>query len=207
MTRAGLAPERRATSAIRVSEKPRSPISSAAACSICSRRWSGASFAAGADDSTGDTTDSNSSARYGPSLPPTPCRADYHRPRLNSQSTVRKGGMSVSAPDAVRAMLDARSVAVVGASPRRGTFGDRLVTEVLRSPARPKVSLVNPRYAEIAGQPCHGSLADLSEPVDLVLLGVPDTALDEQLELAAARGDRAAVVFGAAWSPPAPGPT
>jgi acetate---CoA ligase (ADP-forming) len=115
--------------------------------------------------------------------------------------------MSVSAPDAVRAMLGARSVAVVGASPRPGTFGERLVTEVLRSPARPKVSLVNPRYAEVAGHPCHGSLADLSAPVDLVLLGVPDAALDEQLQLAAARGDRSAVVFGAAWSPPAPGPT
>ncbi|HEY4315181.1 MAG TPA: CoA-binding protein, partial [Actinomycetes bacterium] len=113
----------------------------------------------------------------------------------------------MSAPDAVRAMLGARSVAVVGASPRPGTFGERLVTEVLRSSSRPKVSLVNPRYAEVAGHPCHGSLAELAESVDLVLLGVPDAALDEQLELAAARGDRSAVVFGAAWSPPAPGPT
>src|SRR4051812_24055885 len=178
MTRAGLAPERRATSAIRVSEKPRSPISSAAACSICSRRWSGASFGAGAGDSGGDPPHPHPPARYGPRLPPPPCRADYHRPRLNSQSTVRKGGMSVSAPDAVRAMLGARSVAVVGASPRRGTFGDPLVTEALRSPARPKGSLVNPRYAEIAGPPCHGPPTDLSHPVELRPLRGPATALD-----------------------------
>jgi len=109
----------------------------------------------------------------------------------------------VGAPEQVRAMLGARSVAVVGASSRPGSFGERLVTEVLRSPARPRTYLVNPRYDEVAGRPCLGSLADLPEPVDLVLLGVPDAALDDQLALAAARGDRSAVVFGAAWSPPA----
>src|SRR5436309_3050254 len=35
--------------------------------------------------------------------------------------------------DAVRAMLGARSVAVVGASARPGSFGERLVTAVLRT--------------------------------------------------------------------------
>ena len=42
------------------------------------------------------------------------------------------------------------------------------------------------------------SLADLDEPVDLVLLGVPDAALVEQLEAAAAAGARSAVLFGSA---------
>ena len=46
---------------------------------------------------------------------------------------------------------------------------------------------MNPRYAEIDGRPCYPSLADLPEPVDLALLGVPDAALEEQLTLAAAR--------------------
>src|SRR6185437_5499525 len=38
----------------------------------------------------------------------------------------------------------------------------------------------------------------LDEPVDVVLLGVPDPALVEQLELAAAVGARSAVLFGSA---------
>jgi acyl-CoA synthetase (NDP forming) len=45
--------------------------------------------------------------------------------------------------------------------------------------------------------------------VDLVLLGVPDAALAAQVDLAARRGDRAAVIFGGAYGPaPAgdPGP-
>jgi len=96
----------------------------------------------------------------------------------------------------VSAMLEARSIALVGASPRPGTFGQRMVEEVAKSPSRPQVHLVNPRYREIGGRSCLPSLADLPGPVDLVLLGVPDAALEQQLALAAQRGDRSAVIFG-----------
>ncbi len=74
------------------------------------------------------------------------------------------------------AMLEARSVALVGASPRPGSLGERMVSEVTKSPARPEVYLVNPRHERVAGRPCHASLADLPGPVDLVLLAVPDAA-------------------------------
>jgi acyl-CoA synthetase (NDP forming) len=103
----------------------------------------------------------------------------------------------------LEALLAARSVALVGASPRPGTFGARMLEEVTRSPARPRVHLVNPRYGQIAGQPCVPSLADLPGPVDLILLAVPDAALEGQLAVAAGRGDRAAVIFGNAHSEPA----
>ena len=88
---------------------------------------------------------------------------------------------------ALLAMLEARSVALVGASSRPGSLGERMLAEVSRSPAAPRVYPVNPRYQEIAGSPCYRSLADLPETVDLVLLGVPDSALADQLSLAAER--------------------
>jgi acetate---CoA ligase (ADP-forming) len=46
---------------------------------------------------------------------------------------------------ALTAMVEARSVAVVGASPREGTLGQRMVTELARSPAQPLTYLVNPK--------------------------------------------------------------
>src|SRR3954454_7328812 len=104
---------------------------------------------------------------------------------------------------AVRAMLSARSIAVVGASPRAGSFGHRLVTEVARSASSPAIHLVNPRYDDMLGRPCLPSLDAIDGPVDLVLLGVPDAVLEEQLTRAAARGDRSVVVFGTAYEPPA----
>ena len=111
-------------------------------------------------------------------------------------------GEQLGATSALTAMLEARSVALVGASPRPGSLGERMVAEVARSPSRPRVQLVNPRYDAIGGVRCHPSLGDLPGPVDLVLLAVPDAALEEQLGAAASRGDRSAVIFGSAFDVP-----
>ena len=96
-------------------------------------------------------------------------------------------------------MLGARSVALVGASARPDSFGARMIVEGMRSSAR--MHLVNPRYDHIDGVACAPSLAALDEPVDLVLLGVPDAALRDELEAATAAGARGAVVFGSAHTP------
>lgn len=97
---------------------------------------------------------------------------------------------------AVVRMLGARSVAVVGASAKPDSFGARMVVEAQRSSAQ--MHLVNPRYERIGDHPCAPSLSDLGEPVDLVLLGVPDGALIGQLEAAADAGVPSAVLFGSA---------
>ena len=96
-------------------------------------------------------------------------------------------------------MLEARSVALVGASARPGSLGARTIEELARSPSRPRTYLVNPRYPDIGGTPCLPSLAELPEPVDLALLAVPDTALEDQLALAARTKVRSAVIFGNAF--------
>lgn len=93
-------------------------------------------------------------------------------------------------------MLGARSMAVIGASARPGSFGERMVIEGRRGSAR--TYLVNPRYRRIGDTPCFPSLDDLDEVPDLVLLGVPDDALIGQLKTAAAGGVRSAVLFGSA---------
>ena len=99
-------------------------------------------------------------------------------------------------------MLEARSVALVGASARPGSLGARMIAEVARSPSRPRTYLVNPRYPDIGGTPCLPSLAELPEPVDLVLLAVPDAALEAQLEAAARTQARSAIIFGSAFDLP-----
>jgi acyl-CoA synthetase (NDP forming) len=102
---------------------------------------------------------------------------------------------------AVEAMLEARSVALVGASARPGSLGARMIAEMARSPSRPRTYLVNPRYRDIDGVPCLPGLADVPDPVDLVLLAVPDSALEAQLVTAARHHARSAVIFGSAYGP------
>ncbi len=106
------------------------------------------------------------------------------------------GQLSPADGGPVRAMLEARSVALVGASPRPASFGSRMLEEVGKSTSRPRMYPVNPRYAEINGRRCYPSLAELPEAPELALLAVPDAALEQQLTLAAEVGSRAAVIFG-----------
>jgi acetate---CoA ligase (ADP-forming) len=103
-------------------------------------------------------------------------------------------------------LLEPRSLAVVGASARPGSFGDQLVTQLLAGGYRGAVHLVNPRYREVAGRPCHPSLADLPGPVDLAVLAVPNAALEAQLGAAAAAGIPAAVIFASCVDDPPPPP-
>ena len=121
-------------------------------------------------------------------------------------NTERQAAAGAADRPALRAMLEARSVAVVGASRRAGSFGARMLAEVGRSAARPAIYPVNPRYDEVGGLRCYPGLADLPEAADLVLLGVPDAALEDQLALAARLGCRSAVIFGNAHEETEPGP-
>jgi acyl-CoA synthetase (NDP forming) len=116
-----------------------------------------------------------------------------------SASPAGAAGPAGSASGAVAAMLEARSVALVGASGRSGSLGARMIAEMARSPSRPRTYLVNPRYPDIGGVPCLPSLAEVPEPVDLALLAVPDTALEDQLALCARTKARSAIIFGNAF--------
>jgi acetate---CoA ligase (ADP-forming) len=103
--------------------------------------------------------------------------------------------VSRGAPVNLAPLLEPRSVAVVGASGRPGSFGDTLVAQLLGGGFGGSVQLVNPRYREVAGLPCLPSLDDLPGPVDLAVLALPNAALEAQLQAAAARGIPAAVIF------------
>lgn len=102
-------------------------------------------------------------------------------------------------------MLGARSIAVVGASARPGSFGRQLVDALSNGGFRGAVYPVNPRHEEIDGLDCLDSLTDVPEPVDLAILGIPNAGLEQQLELAAACGARSAVIFASCYSEPQPG--
>jgi acetate---CoA ligase (ADP-forming) len=95
----------------------------------------------------------------------------------------------------LRPLLEARSVAIVGASTRPGSFGNALVRRVLDGGFGGSVHPVNPRYRQVEGLGCVPSLAGLTQPAELALLAVGPDRVEAQLRAAADAGTPAAVVY------------
>ena len=102
-------------------------------------------------------------------------------------------------------MLEARSVAVVGASVREGSVGNQSVVELVEGGFDGRIVPVNPKYDEILGLPCVASVAEIGEPVDLVILAVSNALLEQQLRLAADAGAGSAVIFASGYEEPRDG--
>ena len=108
----------------------------------------------------------------------------------------------MAANGALRAVLEARSVAVVGASRKPGTPGNRMVKELLVGGFSGELAAVNPRYDTVEGVACYSSLGEVPFAPDLVLLGVGNRLLEEQMVAAAERGARGVVVFASGLEDP-----
>ena len=108
---------------------------------------------------------------------------------------------------ALERMLEARSVAVVGASVKEGSLGRQMMVELLRGGYEGAIYPVNPGYDEIQGIRCYPSIADVPEPVDLAILGVANQRIEHALRDAIAAGARSAVTFSSLYEaePPEPG--
>src|SRR5215210_2363299 len=103
---------------------------------------------------------------------------------------------------ALRAMLEARSVAVVGASPKFDSPGNHMVRQLIIGGFGGEVAAVNPNYDDVEGITCFPSLREVPFVPDLVLLGVGNRRLERQMEEAARCGARGVVVFASALEDP-----
>ena len=83
-------------------------------------------------------------------------------------------------------MLEARSIAVVGASVKAGSLGASMIAELQRGGFDGAVYPVNPGYEDVAGYRCYPSIAEIPAEVDLAILGVATTRVEAAMRDAAA---------------------
>ena len=104
-------------------------------------------------------------------------------------------------------MLEARSVAVVGASIKEGSLGHQMMLELERGGFDGAIYPVNPGYDEVRGHRCYPSLGEVPEPVDLAILGLANQRLEQAMRDAAEAGAGSAVTFSSLFEeePPQPG--
>ena len=102
-------------------------------------------------------------------------------------------------------LLRPRSVAVVGATDRHGSYGAQALISLDAIGYPGQVWGVNPNRDEALGRPCVPSIADLPEPADAVVVAIPAAAVPDAIEQAGARGCGGAVVFSAGFAEVADG--
>lgn len=112
---------------------------------------------------------------------------------------------SVAAPQwegAARAaaVLEARSVAIVGASADPGKIAGRPLAYMLSRGFVGKLFPVNPTRAQVQGVKSYPSLAAIGEPVDLAIVGTPAALVEGVIREGIAAGVRAFVVFSSGFS-------
>jgi acyl-CoA synthetase (NDP forming)/GNAT superfamily N-acetyltransferase len=95
----------------------------------------------------------------------------------------------------LRHLLRPDSVAVIGASRRRGTVGREILRNIVTGGFAGDVYPVNPRASSLEGLRCLASVADLPDNVDLAVIAVPPAAVTEVAEQCGQRGVRSLVVI------------
>ena len=93
-----------------------------------------------------------------------------------------------------------RSLAVIGASARRGSIGGELFRNVLNGDFVGAAYPVNPKAASIAGVRAYPRVADIPEEIDLAVICLPGERVLESAQEALEAGVRALVVISAGFA-------
>jgi len=106
----------------------------------------------------------------------------------------------IAAVAAVRSVLEPRSVAVIGASRRRGTVGGELLHNVIAGGYGGAVYAVNDRADGVQGLPAYRAVTEIPGPVELAVVSVPAERVVGVARDCALAGVRALLVVSAGFA-------
>ncbi len=93
-----------------------------------------------------------------------------------------------------------RSIAVIGASRRKGSIGREILHNILSSEFNGKVFPVNPNYSVIHSIKAYSTILDVPDAVDLAFIIVPNKIVKKIAEQCAEKGVKGVVVISAGFS-------
>jgi acyl-CoA synthetase (NDP forming) len=95
-------------------------------------------------------------------------------------------------------VLNPRSIAIVGASPKPGSFGDRVLAHIATFSG--EIYLVNPKYDRIGERDCYASVKDLPTSPDCIAMAVPRESVEPIVRDAAAVSAGGAIVYASGYA-------
>jgi len=99
----------------------------------------------------------------------------------------------------MRELFEARTIAVVGASPKEGKVGNVIVKNLIASGFSGGLYPVNPKATEILGLRCYPDLASIPGEVEMIVVAVPSMVVPTVMEEAGGKGVKVAVVISAGF--------
>src|SRR5581483_2178887 len=106
----------------------------------------------------------------------------------------------VAVTASVRPFFTPETVAVIGASSRRGTIGGELFRNILTGDFKGAAYPINARGEPVGGVPAYSSIEDVPAAIDLAVICVPGAAVLDAAEAALRKGVRALCVISAGFA-------
>jgi acyl-CoA synthetase (NDP forming)/RimJ/RimL family protein N-acetyltransferase len=100
----------------------------------------------------------------------------------------------------IEKFFNARSVAVIGASRRQDTIGQALVRNLITGDFTGRVYAVNPSADAVSGLPAYKLVSDIPGDVDLAIVAVPASAVQDVVLDCAAKGVKGLVVISSGFA-------
>ena len=100
----------------------------------------------------------------------------------------------------IAAFLNARSVAVIGASRRSDTIGALLVRNLVLGDYAGRVYVVNPAADAVAGMPAYATVSDIPGDIDVAVVAVPADAVQDVVLDCANKGVHGLVVISSGFA-------
>ena len=106
----------------------------------------------------------------------------------------------IAAVAAVRSFLEPKSVAVIGASRRRGTVGAEVLRNILTSEFAGVVYAVNPQADVVQSLPAYNAVSEIPAQIELAIVVVPAERVVDVARDCATAGVRALLVISAGFA-------
>ncbi|MDD5423843.1 MAG: acetate--CoA ligase family protein [Candidatus Omnitrophica bacterium] len=101
-------------------------------------------------------------------------------------------------------LFDPSSVAVIGASEKKGKIGHDVLINLKEYGYKGKVYPVNPNDSEVMGNKAYPSVLDIKDDVDLAVFAIPAAAVIESMKECGKKGVKAAIVITAGFKETGP---
>jgi len=104
-----------------------------------------------------------------------------------------KGSMSL------KSLFYPKSIAIIGASSREKTVGNDIVKNLVYQGYKGKIIPINPKIEELYGKKVFSDINLVDTTIDLAVVAIPAKFVPENLEQAAKKGAKAAIVISAGF--------